>query len=54
SVIHIDSTLRAAHLIGNYGRSFIPYNLSPSHALQAFRSYYVNKYADYHAQKIAF
>lgn len=54
SVIHIDSILRAAHLIGISGSSLTPYNLSPSHSLQAFKSYYVNKYADHHAHEIAF
>lgn len=54
SVIHIDSILRAFHLIGISGSSFTPYNLTPSHSLQAFKSYYVNKYADHHAHEIAF
>ncbi|KAF8806880.1 hypothetical protein BYT27DRAFT_7223998 [Phlegmacium glaucopus] len=41
SVIHIDSILRAAHLIGVY-------------SLHAFKLFYVNKYADHHSHEIAF
>jgi hypothetical protein len=54
SVIHIDSILRAAHLIGVYGKDFIPHNLRHYHSLSAFKLYYVNKYADHHAHEIAF
>lgn len=54
TVIHIDSILRAAHLIRIYGLSHIPYHLTPSLSLQAFCSYYVNKYADHQAHEIAF
>jgi hypothetical protein len=54
SVIHIDSILRAAHLIGACGSSFIPDNLTYSKSLQAFKTYYVNKYADHHAHEIAY
>lgn len=54
SVIHIDSILRAAHLIGVYGKDFIPHNLRHYHSLSAFKLYYVNKYADHHSHEIAF
>lgn len=54
SVIHIDSILRAAHLIGVYGNSFIPKELRHYHSLDAFKLFYVNKYADHHAHEIAF
>lgn len=54
SVIHIDSILRAAHLIGHAGNKFTPYTLTPARSLQAFHSYYVNKYADHHSHEIAF
>ena len=49
SVIHIDSILRAAHLMGVCGSSFIPDNPTYSTSLQAFRTFYVNKYADHHS-----
>ncbi|KAF8814419.1 hypothetical protein BYT27DRAFT_7219856 [Phlegmacium glaucopus] len=54
SVIHIDSILRAAHLIGIYGPNFIPPTLTYSQSLHAFKLFYVNKYADHHSHEIAF
>jgi hypothetical protein len=54
SVIHIDSILRTAHLIGVCGSSFILNNLTYTKSLQAFKNYYVNKYADHHAYEIAY
>jgi hypothetical protein len=56
-VIHLDSILRGAHLIGVAGVDFF----LPSHpkidsliALDSFKLFYVNKYADHHAHEIAF
>jgi len=54
SVIHIDSILRAAHLIGVYGKKTLPEGFKHYHSLTAFKLYYVNKYADHHAHEIAF
>ncbi|KAF8811426.1 hypothetical protein BYT27DRAFT_7089514, partial [Phlegmacium glaucopus] len=54
SIIHIDSILCAAHLIGVYRNDFIPHNLQHYHSLTAFKLYYVNQYADHHAHEIAF
>ena len=54
SVIHINSILHAAHLIGVCGSSFIPDNLTYTKLLQAFKNYYVNKYPDHHAYEIAY
>lgn len=54
SVIHLDCIYRGAHLIPVYGKYFIPRDLKFSDSLHAFRSYYVNKYADHHAHEIAF
>ncbi|KAG2046349.1 hypothetical protein BDR06DRAFT_985622 [Suillus hirtellus] len=48
SIIHIDSIYCAAHLIPVYGTHFFHYSYD------SFRFYYVNKYADHHAFKIAF
>ena len=53
-VIHIDTIVRAAHLIGIAGNSTIPYNLHYSDSLTAFKTFYVNKYIDYQAYEIAF
>jgi hypothetical protein len=54
SVIHVDAIIRGAHLIGIAGDSFIPNDLDYSDTLNAFRTFYVNKYIDYHAHEIAF
>ncbi|KAI9439187.1 hypothetical protein H4582DRAFT_2111330 [Lactarius indigo] len=52
-VIHLDSVLRAAHLLPVFGNSFMPIELSPHNALDAFETYYINKYIDYHAFEFA-
>ncbi|KAI9436206.1 hypothetical protein H4582DRAFT_1816790, partial [Lactarius indigo] len=52
-VIHLDSVLRAAHLLPIFGNSFMPIELSPHNTLDAFETYYINKYIDYHAFEFA-
>ena len=54
SVIHLDCILRAAHLIGVCSSDFLPKELSFHHSLDAFLSFYVNKFIDHHAFEIAF
>ncbi|KAF8800035.1 hypothetical protein BYT27DRAFT_7236140 [Phlegmacium glaucopus] len=54
SVIHIDSILRGAHLMGVYGSQHLPHHLKFNHTLDAFRYFYVNKYIDHHSHEIAF
>jgi len=54
AVLHLDSLVRAAHLIGVYGKHFIPKGLSPEHSLDLFRSYHVNKFIDHHSFETAF
>ncbi|KAJ2917661.1 hypothetical protein MD484_g2813, partial [Candolleomyces efflorescens] len=56
TVIHIDSILRAAHLLPVYGAEYplIPPDFDYSFTLDAFNAYYVNKYIDHHANEIAF
>ncbi|KAN0127920.1 hypothetical protein V8E53_014268 [Lactarius tabidus] len=55
-VIHLDTVLRGAHLIGVSGTHFLPKdpNFTFDKSLDAFSSFYVNKYADHHAYEIAF
>jgi hypothetical protein len=36
AVLHLDSLIHAAHLIGVYGKHFIPKGLSPEHSLDLF------------------
>lgn len=54
AVIHLECILRAAHLIGVCGNDFLPKALSSHHSLDAFLSFYVNKFIDHHAFEIAF
>lgn len=50
-VVHIDSIVRACHLIGYYGRTRIPTDFHYADSLHAFRRYYVNSFIDYHAHE---
>lgn len=54
AIIHVDAIYRAAHLIPVYGTEFLPPGLKYYDSYDAFRAYYVNKYADHHAFEIAF
>ena len=54
SIIHVDSNIRGAHLIGVYGEVFLPCDFSHFDALIAFQAYYVNKFINYHTNEIAF
>ncbi|KAH7917629.1 hypothetical protein BV22DRAFT_1026041 [Leucogyrophana mollusca] len=54
AVIHVDTIYRAAHLIPIYGADFIPDSIKYYHSYDAFRAFYVNKFADHHAFEIAF
>jgi hypothetical protein len=53
SVLHLDTFLRAAHLIPVYGGQQIPLDFHFSKSLDFFEAYYVNKYIDHHAFEIA-
>ncbi|KAJ3510664.1 hypothetical protein NLJ89_g4545 [Agrocybe chaxingu] len=55
-VIHLDAILRGAHLIGVSGSHFLPNDLDFTFdkSLDAFSSFYVNKYVDHQAHEIAF
>lgn len=54
SVVHTDTILRGAHLIGVYGDQPLPRQFSFQKTLTAFHSYYVNKYIDHHSHEIAY
>ncbi|OBZ69604.1 hypothetical protein A0H81_10320 [Grifola frondosa] len=54
SVLHLDTMLRSAHLIGVAGKEFLPRSFKHSDSLDAFKAFYVNKFADHHAYEIAF
>ncbi|KDQ58372.1 hypothetical protein JAAARDRAFT_128445 [Jaapia argillacea MUCL 33604] len=50
-IVHLDSVVRACHLIGVSGRTPIPIRFAPHHSLEAFRLFYLSRYADYHAHE---
>ncbi|KAG2116424.1 uncharacterized protein F5147DRAFT_743077 [Suillus discolor] len=52
AVIHIDTVYRAAHLIPVYGPDFIPKDIKYFYSYDAFRLFYVNKYADHYVFEI--
>ena len=52
-VVHLDSVLRAVHLMPVFGDRMMPINLTADRSLDVFQSFYVNKYIDYHAFEIA-
>ncbi len=54
SVVHIDTMVRGAHLIGIAGNKSIPTHISHENSLDAFKGFYVNKYADHHSHTIAY
>jgi hypothetical protein len=47
SIVHIDTILRAAHLIGIAGHQRLPKTLDYNHSLDVFQHFYINKYIDY-------
>ncbi|KAJ7666342.1 hypothetical protein B0H17DRAFT_951049 [Mycena rosella] len=51
-IIHIDTILRSAHLIGIYGDKFLPRHFKHSDTLDMFNAFYVNKYADHVLRQI--
>lgn len=54
SVIHLDSLLRGVHPLPAFGSSFMPPHFNREDTLDAFASYYVNKFADHHSHEIIF
>ncbi|KAF8886184.1 hypothetical protein BD779DRAFT_1441849 [Infundibulicybe gibba] len=54
TIVHLESVVRSAHLIGLYGDQFLPKNFSHTDSLQTFHAYYVSKYSDHHAHELAF
>ena len=55
SIVHVDSVVRAAHLLPIFGGNApVPREINFSHTLDIFTAFYVNKYIDYHAFKTVF
>ena len=53
SVVHVNTILRSAHLIGVAGSHLLPKDFTYHDTLDSFKLFYVNKYADHHAHEIA-
>lgn len=51
-VIHLDTILRGAHLLPCYGTGFLPEEMTHNDALDAWDSYFVNQFIDYHAHEL--
>jgi hypothetical protein len=54
SVIHLDTVIRAAHLLPVFKEENVSRDLFHYDTLNEFRSFYVNKFVDHHAFEIAF
>ena len=53
-IIHLDSMVRSAHLMGIAGTTRIPYDLTFDRRLDPFQAFFVNQYIDHHAHEYAF
>ncbi len=51
SVLHLDSLIRSAHLLAVFGDELVPTDFHFSYTLTAFRSFYVNHFADHHTNE---
>ena len=54
SIVHLDTIVRACHLIPIFGPQHISRALSFTDTLDTFTHFYVNKYVDHHAFEVAF
>lgn len=54
SIIHLDTIVRASHLLPVFGQERVSKTISFTDTLDMFTSFYVNKYIDHHAFEIAF
>ncbi|KAF8264142.1 hypothetical protein EI94DRAFT_1772766 [Lactarius quietus] len=54
AILHLDTIVRAAHLLPVSGSEQVSPTLSFTDTLDIFTSFYVNKYADHHSFEIAF
>jgi hypothetical protein len=54
AVIHLNTILQGAYLIGVYGKGFLPKELFFTDSLNVFQAYYVNKYINHHSFETTF
>ncbi|TFK95457.1 hypothetical protein BDV98DRAFT_517595 [Pterulicium gracile] len=52
-LVKADKNQRTCHLIPCFGSTIIPSSLLHVHSLSVFNVFWVNKFADYHAHKVA-
>lgn len=53
-VIHLGAVIRGVHLLPVFGEDFVPHQHLPEHTLDAFDTFYVNKFADHHSHETLF
>ena len=53
SIIHLDTIVQASHLLPVFGSEHVSKTLSFTDTLNTFNRFYVDKYIDHHAFKIA-
>ena len=51
-VLRLDSILRGAHLLPQYGTGYLPEDFEHIYALDAFRDYFVNHFVDHHSHEL--
>jgi hypothetical protein len=51
-VIHLDTIVRGAHLLPQYGSGFLPEDFHYSDSLDAFKLYFINHFVDYHTHEL--
>ncbi|KAG1884360.1 hypothetical protein F4604DRAFT_1574713 [Suillus subluteus] len=54
SIIHVDTIIRACHLLPIFDCDFAPDNLTLHNVLDIWPSFYVNRFVDHHAFEIAY
>ncbi|EIW75493.1 hypothetical protein CONPUDRAFT_65748 [Coniophora puteana RWD-64-598 SS2] len=52
-VVHIDSLVRAAHLIPHFGTGHVPEEMHCYDSYDSYDSFYLNRFVDHHAFEIA-
>jgi hypothetical protein len=53
-IIHLDTIVRASHLLLVFGKEHVSKALLFMDTLDIFTRFYINKYADHHTFEIAF
>jgi len=54
SVVHIDTIVRAAHLIPIFGQEPVPSEVNLHNSLDVYRGFYINHFIDHHAFELVF